>query len=79
KEDPDWLQLAEIKYKTVDSSGKIKIMSKEEMLREQIDSPDVADSLAMTFASVEPVPALDMRSSQVDDTVVSSKEMDPYA
>jgi len=78
RKDTDWLQLADIKYKVADSSGKIKIMSKEEMLREQIDSPDVADSFAMTFASSEPIPALDNRSSTVDNTVVKSESLDPY-
>ncbi|MCR4306307.1 MAG: hypothetical protein NUV73_04465 [Candidatus Daviesbacteria bacterium] len=48
--DDDWYQLAQIKYKIADSSGKIKMMSKEEMLREAIDSPDVADAFALTFA-----------------------------
>lgn len=52
QKDPDWSQLTEVKYK-VDSRGRIKIMSKEEMLRMGIDSPDVADSLAMTFVSPE--------------------------
>jgi hypothetical protein len=42
------LQLAEIRYKP-DSSGKLKIMSKEEMLKRGIKSPDVADALSLTF------------------------------
>lgn len=51
--DDDWLQLAEIRYKIADSSGRIKIMSKEDMLKEGIDSPDVADSLSLTFATAD--------------------------
>ena len=41
--DDDFYQLAQIKYKP-DSYGRIKIMSKEEMLRHGIDSPDFADA-----------------------------------
>ena len=42
-------ELLDVKYK-VQSDKKIKIKSKEEMLKENILSPDVADALAMTFA-----------------------------
>src|SRR3989344_3389458 len=52
EKDEDWYQLSKIKYKT-DSSGRLKIMSKDEMLRHGIDSPDFADSFAMTFAKPE--------------------------
>lgn len=52
QKDEDWYQLSKIKYKT-DSSGRLKIMSKDEMLRHGIDSPDFADSFAMTFAKPE--------------------------
>ncbi len=48
----DWMQLAKIKYK-VNSAGKLQIISKEELLRDGIESPDDADGLALTFA--EPV------------------------
>lgn len=54
---PDWNQLSKIKYKVADSSGKIKIMSKEEMLKEGVDSPDVADALSLTFAHSDIPPA----------------------
>lgn len=47
--DDAWYQLCDVKYKTADSSGKIKMMSKEDMQREGVDSPDIADALAMTF------------------------------
>ena len=73
--DDDWNQLAEVKYK-VDSSGKIKIMSKEEMLREGIDSPDVADSLALTFARPDVPPVL--RAQQEAQVSEPEPEMDPY-
>lgn len=52
EKDEDWYQLAKIKYKT-DSSGRLKIMSKEEMLRNGIDSPDFADAFVLTFAKPE--------------------------
>ena len=44
----DWRQLLQIKYK-VDSSGRIQLMTKDEMRKAGIQSPDVADSFFMTF------------------------------
>lgn len=73
--DPDWLQLAQIKWKPSDSSGKIKIMPKEEMLRLQIESPDVADALSLTFYRNER-PAV--HSGQQVSTEVSVSDADPY-
>jgi hypothetical protein len=49
-DDPNWVQLMDIKYKAQDSSGKLLIQSKDEQRREGIDSPDVADALSLTFA-----------------------------
>lgn len=49
KRDSNWDELLRIKYK-VQSDRKIKIMPKEEMLKQGIESPDVADALAITFA-----------------------------
>jgi hypothetical protein len=49
----DWKQLTKIMYKVQSGSGKIIIMSKEEMLKNGIDSPDIADGFAMTFAKGE--------------------------
>jgi hypothetical protein len=46
----DWYQLTQIKYKVRDSSGNMVIMSKDDMRKKGIDSPDVADSLMLTFA-----------------------------
>ena len=48
--DGDWSELLDIKYKT-DSSGRLQIMSKDEMRRNGIESPDVADALMMSFDS----------------------------
>ena len=47
--DDNWQELTYIKYKA-DSAGKLQIMSKEEMKRYGIESPDVADALMLTFA-----------------------------
>ena len=44
----DWLDMLDVKYK-IQSDKKIKIKSKDEMIREGIFSPDVADSLSLTF------------------------------
>lgn len=43
-----WLDLLDVRYK-VQSDKKIKIKSKDEMVREGVMSPDVADSLSLTF------------------------------
>jgi len=75
--DDDWYQLSSIKYKVADSSGKIKIMSKEEMLQEGIDSPDVADALAMTFARQES-PFTTVEEGTAVETNIDD-ELDPYA
>lgn len=48
-----YLQLLAIKYRVMDSSGKIEIMPKKVMLSKGIPSPDVADSLMLTFARPE--------------------------
>lgn len=48
--DPRWKELLSIKYKADESSGKLKIMSKDDMRRIGLPSPNIADALAMTFA-----------------------------
>jgi hypothetical protein len=47
----DWYQLTKLKYRTKleGTKGKMAIISKEDLLKEGIDSPDVADALMMTF------------------------------
>jgi len=75
--DPDWLQLLAIKYKVADSSGRLKMMSKEEMLREGIDSPDVADALAMTFVSRDKT-AYDTQNAEPAG-VINVRLLDPFA
>lgn len=72
----DWNQLLNIKYK-VDSSGRVKILSKEDMLREGIDSPDVADAFVMTFARPDIPPALREQLEQNAGPVEEPND-DPY-
>jgi len=58
KDQPGWDQYEDIKYK-IQTDKKIKIKSKDEMLKEGISSPDDADSLALTFSTMElpePIP-----------------------
>jgi len=43
-----WVDLSDIRYK-IQSDKKIKIKSKDEMLRDGVQSPDIADALSMTF------------------------------
>ena len=45
---PDWKQLLTIKYKRT-ATGKIQIMSKEEMIKNGYQSPDCAEGLALSF------------------------------
>jgi len=47
-EGQDWIDLLDVRYK-VQSDKKIKIKSKDEMLRDSVQSPDVADALSLTF------------------------------
>lgn len=75
--DDDWKQLLQVKYK-IDSSSRIIIMSKEEMLKEGIDSPDVADGFALTFARVDIPPALRMAQQQQSYQNEQEVNDDPY-
>lgn len=50
--DSDWFQLCLIKYKP-DAKGRLRIMSKDEMRSQGIDSPDVADAGMLTFVRQE--------------------------
>jgi len=53
----DWYQLTHIKYKIKLSGirGKMQIISKEDLLKQGIESPDVADAFAMTFVTEDVV------------------------
>lgn len=48
----DWMQLTKIKYKP-DAKGRLRIMSKDDMRAEGIDSPDIADAGMLTFVRSE--------------------------
>ena len=64
----DWDQFLDIKYK-VQSDKKIKFKSKKEMADDGIESPDDADSLALTFAKKEADAVVDWKQ---DDYIHSS-------
>jgi len=51
-EGENWLDLLDIRYK-IQSDKKVKIKSKDEMIKEGVYSPDVADSLSLTFYDSE--------------------------
>jgi len=51
-EGDSWDDLLNVRYK-VQSDRKIKIKSKDEMMSDGIESPDVADSLSLTFYDAE--------------------------
>jgi hypothetical protein len=46
----DWSELLKIRYKK-DYTGKIKLEPKEDMRKRGVESPDIADALALTFAN----------------------------
>lgn len=48
----DWLQLTQIRYRK-NANGMTVIEPKEEMRKRGVESPDVADALALTFAKVK--------------------------
>jgi len=77
EKDDDWYQLSQMKYKVADSSGKIKMMSKQEMLMEGIDSPDVADAFSMTFARADIPPAYQEQPS-VAEGDPKETNLDPF-
>lgn len=73
--DEGWLQLARVKYRVQDGTGKLIIMSKQEMLREGIESPDKADALSLTFAR----PDIVMEGIYGGTTIIGETPVfDPY-
>ena len=52
--DDRWRELLNIKYRA-ESNRKIKIMSKDEMRRDGMESPDFADALSLTFIQADTV------------------------
>lgn len=78
--DEDWYQLTNVKYKIDEVRGKLKIMSKEEMLKNGVDSPDVADALSLTFAHNVVVTETPTTGSQQHTPEIDAlEENDPYA
>ena len=60
-ENPDhWADLVDVRYK-VQSDRTVKIKSKDEMLKEGVVSPDVADALSLTFYDRENAPMIDSK------------------
>lgn len=59
-EGDNWIDLLDVRYK-IQSDKKIKIKSKDEMIKDGVQSPDVADSLSLTFYNSERV----MRDSDI--------------
>ena len=47
--DERWYQLANVKYKASDRTGRMQVMSKDEMRRKSLPSPDAAEALMLTF------------------------------
>lgn len=65
-----WEELLAIRWK-YQSEKKIKIKSKEDMLKEGVESPDIADGFAMTFARrKDPV----IKFKQIDTPPISEYE-----
>ena len=67
----DWYQLTQVWYRTRvegTKSGKVQIMSKEEMLKRGVESPDVADALAFTFIRPDV-----MRLTKIEDIYFNQK------
>lgn len=75
--DEDWLQLSKIKYRTKleGRQGKIEIMSKQDMRREGIESPDIADALMLTYTTPDPMGSNEF----VIDSQEEYAEFDPHA
>lgn len=77
--DEDWFQLTQIKYK-IAVNGKIQIMSKEQMLKEGVDSPDVADAGSLTFYNADLAAETEQdQENMASNTEVEMDDLDPYA
>ena len=48
----DWIQLTQVRYRK-NSNGKVIMESKEDMRKRGVESPDIADALALTFAKTK--------------------------
>ena len=81
EKDEDWFQLAQVKYRTKleGKRGKIEIMSKEEMRANGIDSPDVADALALTYSHPDPFATFDIDIYEADNKVDNYDKFAPIS
>jgi hypothetical protein len=76
-----WYEMARLKYRTKleGTQGKIQIMPKEVMLKEGIESPDVADSLSMTFAGPDiMIETEDEWEEQYEERRMAEKVKNPF-
>lgn len=75
EEDEDWYQLANLKYrvKLEGKRGKMQIISKEDLAKDGIPSPDVADALALTFLTPD-IPPIDEEEHEISE----SAGVDPF-
>jgi hypothetical protein len=51
----EWNELKRVKYRKQPHSGKTQIEPKDQMIKRGVQSPDVADALALTFAKVKKI------------------------
>ncbi len=76
-----WYEMARLKYRTKleGTQGKIQIMPKEVMLKEGIESPDVADSLSLTFAGPDiMIETEDEMEEQYEERRMAEKVKNPF-
>lgn len=75
----DWYQLSKIRWKPQDGTGKIVIISKQQLLKDGIDSPDIADALSLTFAKQDlPASYIAQHSNNNGASQSASQNDDPY-
>jgi hypothetical protein len=74
----DWYQLAQLKYrvKLEGRKGKMQLISKEDLLKDGIQSPDVADALMLTFRTPD-IPPLDEEDRE--RLQASNNKFDPFS
>jgi hypothetical protein len=78
EKDDDWNQLLKIKYKVKleGTKGKMQIISKEELAKQGIPSPDLADALALTFRTPDMAPVDEELLEQ--QRLHEEKPLDPF-
>lgn len=71
--DSRWLELVKIKYKPT-GKGQMQIMTKKEMIKKGIPSPDHADALALTFYDAERPMAKTLEEKEFDKKMRAFKK-----